>query len=146
MPKRVRTPQQIEADRQRMAKVRAARESKETMLQNADKGAAIPEKPASITDDRPPVLDTVVADKKEVPQVELDLTDRALDSEAQLHQYLLWEFDEGRTPNVIKVTSHQASNISSFTKQRPLRFYQSTFGNHYFKIVSAKEMQNVQEA
>lgn len=123
-------------------KMKKARESKETMLQNVDKGAPIQPAPPVV-----PLGDEEPQPKVEPskPKVELDLTDRALDSEAQLHQYILWEFDEGRIPDVIKVTSHQASNISNFTRQKPLRFYQSTFGNHYFKIVSAKEMQNVEE-
>lgn len=81
----------------------------------------------------------------EAPIVYLDLTAKQLETEPQLEQYILWEFDSGRLPTHIKITSHQARAIASATRQKPLRFYQSPFGNHYFKIVPAKEIQDGQE-
>ena len=74
------------------------------------------------------------------PSVVLDLTEKQIDVESQLAQFILWEFDQGRNPTEIRVTSHQAQTIAEYTKQKPLRWYQSAFGSHYFKVVSAKEL------
>lgn len=137
MAKRVWTDEERKAFGEKM---KQKREAKQTMLQNTEKGAPIQPAPPVV-----PAIEEPQPAPKPAPVV-LDLTDKTLDSEAQLTQYILWEFDEGRNPTEIKITSHQANNIAGFTRVRPVRAYQSAFGNHYFKIVSAKERQNEQEA
>jgi hypothetical protein len=99
-----------------MAMVRAARERKELGL--------------------PPAKTDVVT---------LDLTEQVLDTEGQLIQYILWEYDQGRNPTEIKVSPNQAVNIANFTRIKPVRMYQSPFGNHNIRIVTAKDRENEKE-
>lgn len=74
--------------------------------------------------------------------VELDMTkDKNFNTEAEFVRWIHWEFDEGHTPSVIKITSHQALVIASFTKTVPVKGYNSPFGSHRIEIVPAKELE-----
>lgn len=86
--------------------------------------------------------------KAETPRPEarkeqvLDLTkEKNFATEAEFVRYIHWDYDAGKNPDVIKITSHQALVVASFTKMVPVKGYNSPFGSHRIEIVNQKELE-----
>lgn len=84
--------------------------------------------------------------KPEVSSTEqvLDLTAKNFNSEAEFVRFIHWEYDDGRLPTLVKVTSHQALVIAGFTKVVPVKGYNSPFGTHRIQIVTQKEISDAE--
>lgn len=126
MAKKERTPEQIEADRERMARVRAAR-------QQAEESKAL---------DIPTV--TLIDSEPEEEVITLDLTKENLVNEASVTELVRRMFDDGNYPDVIKVTSSQMIETFDPSHRTTLKLdgviYRSPFGEHWVDIIPRKEL------